>query len=147
MAKMEFSREERPIVKLECLKMLATMRLYPARMQLISGFVDTYLRLNTTEEQTFQTQLNTLGLTQEEQVMEIVTSWMEKGIERGLEQGKQQGEINLILRQLNRRLGSIPAGVEEQIRNFSLEKIEALGFALLDFSTESDLLAWLDNSE
>ena len=33
-------------VKLECLRLLATLRLDPARMQLISGFVDTYLRLS-----------------------------------------------------------------------------------------------------
>jgi hypothetical protein len=38
--------EDRPRVKLECLRLLATLRLNPARMRLISGFVDTYLRLN-----------------------------------------------------------------------------------------------------
>ncbi|MCC5604514.1 hypothetical protein [Nostoc favosum] len=55
-------------------------------MQLISGFVDTYLRLDVTEEQAFQTVVDTMGLTQREEVMEIVTSWEQKGAQRALEQ-------------------------------------------------------------
>ena len=42
MAKMRFAAEERPKVKVECLRLLATLGLDPARMSLISGFVDTY---------------------------------------------------------------------------------------------------------
>ena len=43
MARMGMALEERPWVKLECLRLLATIRLNPARMRLISGFVATYL--------------------------------------------------------------------------------------------------------
>ncbi|WP_204103138.1 MULTISPECIES: Rpn family recombination-promoting nuclease/putative transposase, partial [Spirulina sp. CCY15215] len=46
MAKMNIATEDRPRVKVECLRLLATLRLDPARMQLISGFVDSYLKLN-----------------------------------------------------------------------------------------------------
>ena len=42
---------ERPRVKLECLRLLATLRLNPARMRLISGFVDTYLRPSSASRQ------------------------------------------------------------------------------------------------
>jgi len=55
MAKMQIQPQDRPTVKLECLRLLTTLRLEPARMQLISGFIDTYLRLNAQEEQRFQT--------------------------------------------------------------------------------------------
>ncbi|MEH2375035.1 hypothetical protein [Nostoc sp.] len=48
---MNISPEKRPQVKAECLRLLTTLRLDPARMQLISGFIDTYLNLNETEEQ------------------------------------------------------------------------------------------------
>ncbi len=46
-------------------------------MQLISGFVDTYLRLNAEEKQVFETTIDRMGLTDDEQeeYMEIVTSW------------------------------------------------------------------------
>ena len=49
MAKMNIVEKDRPRVKLECLRLLTTLRLDPARMQLVSGFVDTYLRLNAEE--------------------------------------------------------------------------------------------------
>jgi hypothetical protein len=45
MSKMRIAPADRPKVKAECLRMLATLRLNPARTRLISQFVDTYLRL------------------------------------------------------------------------------------------------------
>jgi hypothetical protein len=45
--------------------------------------------------------LSTLEEREQEDVMQIVTSWMEQGIEQGIE----RGERSLILRQLNRRVG------------------------------------------
>jgi hypothetical protein len=91
MSKMKFKVTERPKVKVECLRMLVNLELDPARMQLISGFVDTYLRLNQTENEIFETELKKIDLLEEEKVMEIVTSWMEMGIERGLEKGMEKG--------------------------------------------------------
>lgn len=46
--------------------MLTTLKLDPARMQMISGFVDKYLELDATEEQTFQATIGTMGLTEDE---------------------------------------------------------------------------------
>lgn len=43
-------------------------------MQLISGFIDTYLRLNKIEKEKFQTELGTLITEEKEEVMQIVTS-------------------------------------------------------------------------
>ena len=53
MAKMKIATKDRPRVKLECLRMIATLRLDPARTQLLSGFVDSYLRLNVDESVVF----------------------------------------------------------------------------------------------
>jgi len=82
MVKMNVAVEERPQVKAECLRLLTTLRLDPARMQMISGFVDTYLRLDTKEEQMFQSTIDTMELTQQEEVMEIMTSWEERKSEK-----------------------------------------------------------------
>jgi hypothetical protein len=49
MTKMAIAPEDRVAVKFECLRLLATLKLDPARMRLISGFIDTYLRLNEAE--------------------------------------------------------------------------------------------------
>ncbi len=66
----------------ECLRLLTTLRLDPARMQLISGFVDTYLDLNAAEEQVFKAAVDTIGLSNKEEYMEIVTSWERKALEK-----------------------------------------------------------------
>ena len=140
MAKMKMTQQERVQVKVECLRLMTTLRLDAARMQLISGFIDTYLRLSAKEEQQFQAQIRTIEPNnQREEVMEIVTSWMEQGLQQGL----QQGEVVLILRQLNRRFGSIAPELEAQIRSLAISQLENLGEALLDFSDTSDLVTWL----
>lgn len=142
MAKMNIKSEDRPKVKVECLRLLATLRLDPAKTQMISGFVDTYLRLNPAEEIQFEHELNKIGLREQEKVMEIVTSWMEKGIERGIER-----ETSLILRQLSRRLGTLPPAMESQVRSLPIEQLENLGEALLDFEREADLIDWLEQNQ
>ena len=48
-------------------------------MQLISGFIDTYLQLSA-EEVVFQAELARIAPARQEEVMEIVTSWMKQGI-------------------------------------------------------------------
>jgi len=71
--------------------------------------------------------------------VQIVTSWMEEGIE----QGKQQEAIALIMRQLPRRIGAVTPQLQERICGLSLNQLEDLAEALLDFSTEADLIAHL----
>lgn len=58
-------------------------------------------------------------------------------------EGKLEEAANLVLRQLNRRLGQVSKSVSEQIRQLPIEQIEDLGEALLDFENEADLLNWL----
>ncbi|TFI55323.1 DUF4351 domain-containing protein [Mastigocladus laminosus UU774] len=48
----------------------------------------------------------------------------------------------LILRQLTRRVGQLPQPVVERIENLSLEQLENLGEALLDFQLQADLETW-----
>lgn len=144
MSKMRKSAQERPLVKLVSLRLLSSLGLNPAQVQLISGFIDTYLRLNAQEEAVFQEQLATIAPVEQESVMEIVTSWMEQGIQQGLQQGRQQQAVSLILRQLIRRLGAVDPSLQERIQKLSLAKLEDLGEALLDFDSVADLAGWLD---
>ena len=62
----------------------------------------------------------------------------------GETKGRREGEINLILRQLNRRFGQLAANFQSQIQNLSVEKLEDLAEVLLDFQTEDDLKQWLE---
>lgn len=66
--------------------------------------------------------------------MSYITTGERIGYERGKEEGKQEGEQALVLRQLQKRVGELPQQLREQIQGLSLEQLEALGEALLDFS-------------
>lgn len=63
--------------------------------------------------------------------------------QEGREEGKAQEGRMLILRQLTRRLGTLPPTLSAQVEGLSLVQLEALAEALLDFSSEADLEAWL----
>jgi hypothetical protein len=139
MSKMRMDTQQRPTVKLMSLQLLANLGLNPAQMQLISGFIDTYLELNAEEQRTFAEQLATIEPRQEEEVMEIVTSWMREGIQTG----KQQEAVLLIMRQLNRRCGALSPQLQERVTSLSVPQLEDLGEALLDFTGVDDLVAWL----
>lgn len=61
-----------------------------------------------------------------------------KGFQRGI-----QKEKALVLRQLKRRIGLVAPELQSQVEALSLDKLEDLGEALLDFGLEADLQAWL----
>ncbi|MFB2877459.1 Rpn family recombination-promoting nuclease/putative transposase [Floridanema aerugineum] len=68
-------------------------------------------------------------------------------LQEGVQQGKKQGELALIMRQLNRRFGSVDPQLQESLENLSISQLEELGELLLDFSTISQLTDWLERQE
>jgi predicted transposase YdaD len=61
------------------------------------------------------------------------------GHQEGHQEGRQEGEANLVLRLLKRRLGHLSAEQKGRVRTLSVEQLEALGEALLDFTEMADL--------
>jgi predicted transposase YdaD len=59
--------------------------------------------------------------------------------------GLQKGEAKLVLRLINRRFGEIPQNLTETIQKLSIEQLENLGEALLDFDNQTDLVQWLNH--
>lgn len=167
MAKMNFAPGDRPRVKLECLRMIVTLRLDSARIHLLSGFVDSYLRLNMSEQQVFDRELQQVQPPEGQRVLRIVTSWMEEGLEKGrqegLEAGRQvgreeglqeglqegqqaglkAGECKLILRFLGQLFPEAIAVFEPRIRALSLEQLELLTDRLFTFESITELEDWL----
>ncbi|MBE9210488.1 DUF4351 domain-containing protein [Nostoc sp. LEGE 06077] len=90
-------------------------------------------------------------LFEQELTMPYITTGERIGYERGKEEGKQEGKQEqtqaLVLRQLQRRVGNLPDEVRQQVQSLSLEKLEALSDALLDFSAIADLLNWLQTNQ
>ncbi|MBV6625762.1 MAG: DUF4351 domain-containing protein [Rivularia sp. (in: Bacteria)] len=64
--------------------------------------------------------------------------------EEGREEGRETEARSLILRLLIRRVGELPSPVRQAVETLSLEQLENLGEALLDFNNMSNLQAWLE---
>ncbi|HEY9703927.1 MAG TPA: DUF4351 domain-containing protein [Allocoleopsis sp.] len=56
---------------------------------------------------------------------------------------KAEGVAEVIFRLLKRKIGTVSPKLQETISELSIETLENLGEALLDFSTEADLQTWL----
>lgn len=67
--------------------------------------------------------------------------------EDGLLEGRQREAISFVTRQLTRRVGAIAPIIQEQIQTLSVEELENLGEALLDFSEVTDLENWLNQRQ
>ncbi|QSV67465.1 MAG: DUF4351 domain-containing protein [Aphanizomenon flos-aquae DEX188] len=69
----------------------------------------------------------------------------QEGLYEGLQEGLQK-EKRLIIRLLNRRVGEIDSLLIQKIQELSVEKLEELGEALLDFTSVTDLETWLEHN-
>ncbi|MEB3225825.1 MAG: DUF4351 domain-containing protein [Synechococcus sp.] len=75
--------------------------------------------------------LNQADITQSRFYQEIMT--------KGLQEGRRAEATALVLRQLKRRLGRLPLTQEKRVQALSVEQLEVLGEALLDFTDIADL--------
>jgi predicted transposase/invertase (TIGR01784 family) len=73
----------------------------------------------------------------------------QEGIQEGRQEGRQegliQGQIALILRQIARRTGEISPETQTRIQQLSPAQLDDLGEVLLDFTSQEDLIAWLES--
>jgi len=53
--------------------------------------------------------------------------------------------VELISRQLSRRVGMLSSQLQQRLLNLSTTELEDLGEALLDFTSVRDLEVWLDS--
>jgi predicted transposase/invertase (TIGR01784 family) len=63
--------------------------------------------------------------------------------QEGRQEGRQEGEASLVLRLLSKRFGKIDDRRIQVINSLTLEQLDDLGEALLDFSELADLDNWL----
>jgi predicted transposase/invertase (TIGR01784 family) len=77
----------------------------------------------------------------------IYQEWREEFLQEGKLEGKLEEAFLLVCRQLSRRVGNISPEVSAQVQALPLPQIEALGEALLDFSSPNDLTSWLQNNQ
>ncbi|WP_051155252.1 DUF4351 domain-containing protein [Anabaena sp. 90] len=53
--------------------------------------------------------------------------------------------FNFVMRLLERRIGGVSQDLQVKINQLSVEDLENLGLALLDFTSKADLVVWLNN--
>lgn len=142
LSKMGFKPEERVKVKVEFMRMLVRMKLDPARMELLCSFFETYLKLNRQEEEEFYQELGKIDKKEVELIMQITTSWHEKGRMEGRLEGEAVGEARgkvekaqeIIFKFLEARFGVDTSGIREKVRQLSdlevLDRVLAELFAV-----------------
>jgi predicted transposase YdaD len=59
---------------------------------------------------------------------------------------RQEQTLEVVIRLLRRRIGNLSQQLQDSISQLSIEQLENLAEALLDFSTEEDLVAWLQDN-
>ena len=59
------------------------------------------------------------------------------------EQGAHMGAEEIVLRQLRRLYGDLPAAMSERVHNLSTLQLEELSLALLDFASLADAEHWI----
>ncbi len=85
----------------------------------------------------------------EQQIVQRILRWDMAMLENSplamelMRRGEQKGELTVLTRQLTRRCGTLSPSLLARVQALSLEQLEELGDALLDFSGVTDLETWL----
>lgn len=143
MARMNIAPRERWRVKAASLRLLVGAPLSRTQRRLLSQFIDVYLRLRRAEEQAFQAEVATFMAPEREAVMEIVTSWEEKGRAEGLMEGEVRGQRRVLEIVLAQKFGALPNHLAQQLQALSSSQLTALTLALPSLATFDELQHWL----
>jgi len=135
MARMHIAPRERWRVKAASLRLLVGAALTNGQRRLLSQFVDVYLRLRDAEEQAFQAEVARFTRPEQEGVMEIVTSWEQKGRAEG-----QRQVLEIVLAQ---KCGPLPDDIRTQLTRLASSQLMALTVALPSLATSDDIRRWL----
>jgi predicted transposase/invertase (TIGR01784 family) len=150
LSKMGFKEDEKVQVKLEFMRILARLKLDPARMELIGGFFETYLKLNREEEEEFYRELGRIDEKEVQAIMQITTTWHEKGRTEGIAEGRTEGIAEgraeetrtIILEFLEHRFGEQPLGVAVKLKEIrQLEQLQKIRLEIFKASSLEEALA------
>jgi hypothetical protein len=147
-ARMKVNPRDRVSLARDFFLNLARTKIGREEKDLVAGFFSNYQKLSGQESLQLEEELSRVKPRDaREAVMNLTNPFIELGKQRGIVEGRQEGIIEgqteLVLKQITRRLGVPSPSHEKAIRKLSVEKIEALGEALLDFAAPTDLMRWL----
>jgi Domain of unknown function (DUF4351)/Putative transposase, YhgA-like len=135
MTTMRIHPKDRAKVKLECLRLLATLKIDPAKMELISKFIYTYLKLTAKQEREFQQQMAQIASQEKEKVMELLHGWREEGIEQGVKK--------TVLKSLCYKFGQLGKQTLANINKLNTEQLESLMIKVLSSQQLTEIDTWI----
>jgi len=141
MSKMQISGRDRVKVRVQCLRLIVTLRLDPARSQLIAGFVRTYLQMTRPELVELQREVGLLPREEQNTMLKLTNEWIELGEEKGIERGRAVEARSLILFLGTKRFGAPNTTVEAILEQSDLIRLEAFVGRLLEVESWQELLA------
>ena len=144
-SKMKIEPKDRPFVKLECLRLLATLKLNPAKSRLIFSFVHAYLKLTAEENVILTKEIETLEPEVKEEMIELTNEWIEEGERLGIEKGErlgiEKGTHSLLLMQGGKRFGTPSVEIVNFINStHDRKKLEHWCIRIFDVKTWQELL-------
>ncbi len=163
MAKMNVNPEDRARLMSECMRMLVTLKLSPARTVLIGSFLEQYLKLSAQQMKQFERVIETFPRDEQEAIMEMTTTWFKQGKkegeqlgflegakvgeqlgeQRGVQIGQLQGKAELLYRQISYRFGAEAEVILPNIPILSKESLDELGLVLFEVRSLEELKQWI----
>jgi len=131
LVKMKIAPKDRPKVLSQCARMLATLRLDPARSELIWTFAENYLKLTGDEIKQYERELAKLDPHDQEATMQLISSFRREAME------------SVIVRLMNRRFGSVSPEIKKRLDTLSPDELDELTDNLFDFTSTVDVENWL----
>jgi predicted transposase/invertase (TIGR01784 family) len=105
-------------------------------------------RFSPTEQDTYQNSLKYYR-----DMNNVVDTARQEGEQEGIEKGIRlerarilERQQSLLLRQITRSFGQIPDDIQRQISQLSLDRLETLSEAFLDFTDLDELINWFDKN-
>ncbi|MEA5551210.1 DUF4351 domain-containing protein [Anabaena cylindrica UHCC 0172] len=132
--------QERKTWKFSLIRRLYEQGLQEKDIRNLYRFIDWVMMLPKALEEEFWQDFKQF---EQERTMTYITTGERIGYERGIAEGEQ----NLVVRLLKKRFGELPEEIRKQIQTLSLNQLEALGEALLDFTAIEDLFNWLATNQ
>ncbi|RKQ12320.1 transposase [Oceanobacillus bengalensis] len=119
LSKMGYRDDERVQVKLEFLKMVSRIKLNEAKVELVIGFFESYLKLNEKEEKQLREEIANLPKDEAEGVLRLPNSFYERGRKEGREEERKLLAKRLLLKGMS---------IEDiaDVTGFSRDEIEEL---------------------
>jgi len=121
----------------DCMQRIAAAHLAPNREWLLANWVETYLQLTGRDAEEYQRLLK-LPAYREVKAMEM--TWGEKMIEQGRLEGKIEALRQFVLRQMERRFGSVPDNVRRRVEALdSTDALTEVGDKLMDAGSIAEI--------